>query len=183
MKNYLTIAAMFLTCMFANAQKGKFIISAGTTGNAMARAITLNDLTVKKSSVPIHLEAGYFLIKKLQFTLAFNLSSATSEDSIIGYSMKCDGKATSFMLRTNFFYVSKDKFQLGSGLALGLVKTTFGFSMEPDFPELFIADESGFGIHLNLLEARYFFTKNVGIYGNVGYQDQGLWGLGVIGKF
>lgn len=174
---------MFLTCMFANAQKGKFTLSAGTTGNAMGRAISQSDLTVKNSSVPIHAEAGYFLTKKLQFTLAFNYSKAASEDQLFGYALTTDGSATSFMLRTNFFYISKEKFQLGSGLAMGLITTSYGAKIEPALAEVPVADESGFGMHLNLLEARYFVTKNIGIYANAGYQDQGLWGLGVIGRF
>jgi hypothetical protein len=94
-----------------------------------------------------------------------------------------DGKATSVMLRFNYFYVNKKKFQLGSGLAMGFVNIDGNASVTPVIEITESLDESGFGLHFNLLEARYFFTDHIGIYANAGFQDQGLWGLGVIGKF
>lgn len=183
MKKLIILTALLIPALFANAQKGEFTISAGTTGNPMAQALQSNDLSVTEKSVPIHLEAGYYLSNKIQLSVAFNTSSAKSKDLINNYSLTMDGKATSVMLRFNYFYVNKEKFKLGSGLAMGLVNIDGNASITPVIDIPVSLDKNGFGLHLNLLEARYFFTDHIGIYANAGFQDQGLWGLGVIGKF
>lgn len=188
MKKLILLTSILFSFGIANAQKGDFTFSVGTTSNPMSRALSQSDLTVKNSSVPLHFEAGYFLTKKLQFSLAYNTSSANSSDEIVSgskkYQLDFDGSATSLMLRTNFFYVNKKQFQLGSGLAMGLVRVSATAKLSPNDIEIPISlDENGFGIHFNLLEARYNFSEHFGAYGNIGFQDQGLYGLGVIARF
>jgi hypothetical protein len=184
MKKIIVLTSFVCLTFFVQAQKGQFSISAGTTSNPMAQAYTSNQLTVKDASIPIHAELGYYLTNKLQIGLSFNTSKATSEDKIDIYTLTFDGKATSYMLRVNYFYINKEKFKLGSGLALGVANVSAKAELTPNtIPIPVSLNENGFGIHLNLLDARYFFTENLGIYTTVGFQDQGKWGVGLIGKF
>lgn len=181
-KTIFTIALAF-TSIFASAQKGKFTIALGTTENVTPLAFGVNKDFFDKKSIPIHFEAGYHLTNKLQLALAVNHSSGeTKEIDLFFYSYKADLKVTSVMLRTNFFWVNKEKFQLGSGLGLGYVLASEDITSISGLgnPE---PTESVFRVHFNLLDARYFFTENIGVYGNFGFAYQGLYGIGVIGKF
>lgn len=184
MKKSIFTIALALTSIFVSAQKGKFTVALGTTENVSAWAIGSSNVDSK--SIPIHAEVGYHLTKKFQLSLAINHSSASSKEiDLLLFKFKQDAQITSVFLRANYFWISKDKFQMGSGLGMGygnasstitIIPSNAGTTDPADIWE-------GFGLHLNLLEARYFFTENIGIYGNFGFRNQGLYGVGIIGRF
>ncbi len=183
MKKSIFTIALALTSIFVSAQQGKFTVALGTTENVSAWAIGSSNVDSK--SIPIHAEVGYHLTKKFQLSLAFNHSSAASKEiDLLLFKYKQDAQITSVFLRANFFWLSKDKFQLGSGLGMGYGNTSSSITIIPSNagtinPEVW----EGFGLHFNLLEARYFVTEKIGIYGNFGFRNQGLYGIGVIGRF
>ncbi len=183
MKKTIFTLALALTSIFVSAQKGKFTIALGTTENATPWAFGVNKDFFEKKSIPIHFEAGYHLTNKLQLALAVNHSSGeTKELDLIFFSYKADLKVTSVMLRTNIFWLNKEKFQLGSGLGMGYVSASEDVTSISGVGTV-DPTESAFRIHLNLLDARYFFTEKIGVYGNFGFAAQGVYGIGVIGRF
>jgi hypothetical protein len=191
MKKIYLLTTMVISAFIAQAQKGNITISAGTTNNVAIfyEQKDADDLKMTLTgSIPIHIEAGYFLSDKFQLSLAYNRSSLTSSEvdySSIGLGkLSLDVTYSSYMIRGNYFYINKEKFKLGSGLGFGTLVQDGSYKQTGETRKLDQpTSNSGFAIHLNVLDARYFFTENIGIYATGGFVKQGLFGIGVIGKF
>lgn len=191
MKEIFLLSSLLLVACISQAQKGKFTLSAGTTNNVATFYDQDNADKLKitlTGTIPIHVEAGYYLSDKFQLALSYNRSSYTSDEldlSSLGYGkVSWESVYSSYMLKANYFYINTEKFKLGSGIGLGTLvqdanyKQTGGTLKAPESES-----KSGFSIHLNILDARYFFAKNIGVYATGGFVKQGIWGLGVIGRF
>lgn len=87
------------------------------------------------------------------------------------------------LVKGNYYYLNKEKWQLGSGLALGTGFVNVKSEVVPTYSQAPNFDGGGgLALHINLFEARFFPIPNLGIYGNLGLGNQGLIGLGLVGR-
>mgnify|MGYP001189086939 CR=1 FL=1 len=88
------------------------------------------------------------------------------------------------LVKGNYYYMNREKWQLGSGLGIGTVIANVKSEVVPSSAKAPTYDTGGgLALHINLFEARFFPLPNLGIYGNLGLGDQGLLGLGLVGRF
>ncbi len=182
MKNFITLSILILSGLFSTAQNKEFYLSAGTGTNYCAWSLS-SSFGIKSASTPIQAEIGYFVSKRVNVALSFNYSSAqtnTIDYDNNGSLFNAEAKASSFLVKSNVYYVSREKFKMGSGLGLGLLSGTakVNFVSGNEVP-VALGKFKGMALQINLLEARYKITKNIGVYGNFGFGHQGIWGLGL----
>jgi opacity protein-like surface antigen len=209
MKNILVASLIFLLSpLLSHAQdggeaygEGKIIVSAGygapNFGKTVLRAVKDLDSDEFDYTVsgigPAHVKAEYGITDKISGGLSFNYVSCAanwkrneqqSNGTVDTYTDKISYTGYSINARMNLHFATSEKLDAYWGIGAGYASAVFKISSnDPDFhgediklPNLAHAGfETTFGM-------RYYFTPNIGCYGEVGYAKS-VGQLGIVVKF
>jgi hypothetical protein len=123
---------------------------------------------------PLHVKVEYGISDKIGIGLSINHVSTNFDAQYLddidnkNYFANYNYNSTKFNLRTNFHFSNSDKLDAYWGFGVGYGIGSVGLSTnDPDLEEVDI-DAGGLGLE-STLGIRYFVTKNIGIYTEVGF--------------
>jgi len=195
-KNLLVIFALMLISINLLAQKGKVFIDISSTLPSYPETVLSADgYDINQSGTPGQIDIGYFLNDRISMSIALNSSTSTTKSKdyygiddygnygyLYSYSFKL--AMASIMLHSNYYYIANEKWNLSSGIGIGIVAATVTSTVIPSsYSAPNLASASGFAWQVNAIEAKYYFIKNLGLHTKLGIGVEGIISAGITVRF